>query len=88
MLEVWIYYVGLGWFLLKTNPYLLCPNKIQFEFWKPWKRFTPKLVLHKDMLYTHQCLPEQKLNSKQEKTIYGKKLLTFEKCDRKKSYID
>lgn len=40
------------------------------------------------MLYTYQCLPEQKPNSKQEKTIYGKKKTkqknhTFEKCDGK-----
>lgn len=36
------------------------------------------------MLHTHQCLPEQKPNSKQEKTFYGKnKKLTFEESDRK-----
>lgn len=58
-------------------------RKIQFEFWKPWKLFTQKLFVHKDMLYAYQGLPEQKPNSKQEKTIYGQKLLTFEKYDGK-----
>lgn len=42
-------------------------QEVQFDFWKPWKLFIQKLFTHKDMLYTNQCLPEQKPNSKQNK---------------------
>lgn len=64
-------------------------QKIQFDYWKPWKLFTQKLLIHKDMLHTHQCLPEQKPNSKQEKTFYGKKRsLHLKRVIEKISYTD